>query len=94
MRGDAEINVDNESDAATADQEGKTSSGKSGKEKISVACRLPYLTIKENDELPKKYRKARQSKTQRLKDPLFVLFVVGTMLFSFLYFHERVNIIL
>lgn len=65
MRGDAEINVDNESDAATADQEGKTSSGKSGKEKISVACRLPYLTIKENDELPKKYRKARQSKTQR-----------------------------
>lgn len=54
MRGDVEINVEDGSVAATG--EGKQPTATS---KLVVQCRFPYLTIKEDDELPKRYRKAR-----------------------------------
>ena len=84
MRDDAEINVeDNDQKAGGADGEGKPPTKKAKNSKLSVACRFPYLTIKENDELPKRYRKAGQAKTYS--------FVLAAFCFFLYNLHVRVK---
>lgn len=56
-----EINLDGENGSDTAKEKGEKPM--SAKSKLAVLCRFPYLTIKEEHELPKRYRKARQAQT-------------------------------
>ena len=62
MCGEALTEVD-----ADAEDEGKKKTSTPTTPKLVVSCRFPYLTAKEDHEMPKRYRKARQAQT------LFVL---------------------